>query len=133
MQKYPMNTREHNGLSTQDTSRIQGQGPFQEGQVARYNLQQQASAGLRSDDGEKDRIIYIENLSEHRAPFVIRKAKIVQDILEGVYKKIPRLRDTNVEVRIFGSRFGSPNTVRFHHDIPSKYEVLYIRLYVIKK
>ena len=113
-----------NGLSTKNSSREER---WQETE-RHAPLQQQACKDSGVSSSKKDRIIYIENSSNVRQPFLIREVSTVEELLLKLYQKYPELLSEYLELRIYPSRFGTMQRKEIKNELPLTQEDLYIYL-----
>jgi hypothetical protein len=119
---------ELNGQPTKDPSgeegRQEAQGPG--------NLQQQACADAGISSRKRDRIVYIENASNSRAPFIVKEVGTVAELIEGVCDRYPDICIQSIGMKVSSSRLGTIGRKMFTEQIPYEYDTLYISLYLLK-
>ena len=119
---------EQNGQYTANPSREEGR----EEAEGQGHLQQQAREDAGSPSRKRDRIVYIENCSNSRAPFVVQEVGTVDELIQAVCNKYPDICITSIGMDVSPSRYGSIRRKVFTDEIPYEYDTLYIRLYLKK-
>lgn len=118
-----------NGLRAQDTSREEG---WQEDKGRQECVQREACAHATGSPRKRDRIIYIENSSNVREPFVLEKIATVEDVLQGICSKFPEICLESIGMKISASRTGTLHRTLLTGEIPYEADTLYIQLYLKK-
>lgn len=117
-----------NGQSAQDTPGNKGR---QEAQ-GQEHLQQQTRASDGSPPRKRDRILYVENSSNIREPFVLEKIATVEELTSAFCERFPSLCIDAIGLKISGSRMGTMHRETYTDIIPYHADTLYITLYLKK-
>ncbi len=120
---------EQNGQHTSDPSREEGR---QETKGQSHGLQQQTCADAGSSPRKRDRIVYIENASNSRSPFVVQEVGTVAELIDGVCERFPDICIESIGMKVSSSRQGTIHREQFTGEIPYERDTLYITLYLRK-
>jgi len=119
---------EDNGYATQDKTREERR---QEEQ-GQEHLQRKARADATGDKRKRDRIVYVENTSNIRDPFIIEKVDSVEDLIQKICMKFPDICLESIGMKVSNSRMGTMHRKHFTEEIPYEYDTLYITLFLKK-
>ncbi len=119
---------EDNGYATQDKTREERR---QEEQ-GQEHLQRKARADATGDKRKRDRIVYIENTSNIRDPFIIEKVDSVEDLIQKICVKFPDICLESIGMKVSNSRMGTMHRQHFTEEIPYEYDTMYITLFLKK-
>lgn len=117
-----MNQSEQNGQYTSYSSREERY--QKEGQESLQCETYQDSGSL----ARKDRIVYFENASNHRDPFVIQEVATVPELLEKIYDRFPDICLESIQLRVFANRMGVVSRKELFDVLPTERDTLYIYL-----
>jgi hypothetical protein len=120
---------EQNGQYTQDPPGNEGR---QEAEGQPYRLQQQACADAGGSPRKRGRIVYIENSSNTRSPFVVQEVGTVDELIQGVCLRFPEICITSIGMEVSSSPYGTIGRKVLTDEIAYEHETLYIRLYLKK-
>lgn len=121
-------TSEQNGFKSEDKTREQGR-QEEEGQG---HLQQQARANAASHKRKRDRIIYVENSSNVREPFLLEEVGTVSELTEKLCIRYPDICLDTIGMKMSNARQGVIGRIYFSDEIPYEYDTVYIYLYLHK-
>lgn len=96
------------------------------------HLQQQARAADGSSPRKRDRIIYVENSSNVREPFILEKIATVEELTSAFCNRFPAICIEAIGLKISDSRTGTMHRKTFTDNIPYDADTLYITLYLKK-
>jgi len=120
---------EPNGQPASNASREEG-GEEAEGQP--QCVQQQACADAASTPRKRQRIVYIENSSNCRSPFLVEEVGTVQELVQQICERFPEICIETLGMKISSSRAGSIGRVFYEGDLPYEQDTLYVSLYLRK-
>lgn len=114
-----------NGRYTENKTGDQG---WQEAE-RQDSLQLQA----RETDGvsqreERDYVIHIENSSEFKSAFVVKKIKTKKELIQGICDRHPQLCHDSILMRVSDTRMGSIHRVFYEQQLPQHTDTLYVQL-----
>lgn len=121
-------TSEQNGYTPEDKTREQGR---QEEKGQEY-LQQQARANAAGDKRKRDRIVYVENSSNVRSPFVLEEVGTVSELIQNLCILYPEICLDSIGMRVSNAKQGVIGRKYFTEEIPYEYDTVYIYLYLNK-
>jgi hypothetical protein len=121
-------TSEQNGFATEDKTRDQGR---QEEEGQGY-LQQQARADAANYTRKRDRIVYLENSSNVRAPFVLQGVGTVSELTEKLCERYPEICLDSIGMKMSNAKQGVIGRKYFSDVIPYEYDTVFIYLYLHK-
>ncbi len=97
------------------------------------HLQLEARETDGSPQGKaRDYIVHIENASEYKAAFIIRKVKTAKELIEGICDTHPKLCHDSILMRVSDSRTGSMHRVFYEQELPQHTDTLYVQLLLRK-
>jgi hypothetical protein len=117
------------GLRAQDASREEGR---QEGE--QECVQCEARPCSTGPPRKRDRIIYVQNSSNVRDPFILQEIATVREFLEAFCAKFPDFCSDSIGMKISTSRMGVMHRKMLSEvdTIPYEEDTLYIELYLKK-
>jgi hypothetical protein len=121
-------TSEQNGYATENETRDEGR---QEEEGQGY-LHKQARADSASHQRKRDRIIYIENSSNVRGPFVLQEVGTVSELTEKLCEKYPEICLDSIGMKMSNAKQGVIGRQYFSDQIPYEYDTIFIYLYLHK-
>lgn len=119
---------ETNGQSAQDASGDEGRKEAQ----GQEHLQQQACAADGGAARKRDRIIYVENSSNVRDPFVLKEVATVDELTSAFCDRFPAICIDAIGLKISDARAGTIQRRTFTDKLPYDADTLYITLYLKK-
>ncbi len=119
---------EQNGRA-QDTPGDQG---WEEKQGQEHLQLQTRTTDGGSQGKARDFIVHIENASEFKAAFIIRKVKTTKELIQGICDWHPKLCHDSILMRVSDSRTGSMHRVFYEQDLPQHTDTVYVQL-VLRK
>jgi hypothetical protein len=120
---------ETNGYATQDTAGAEGR---QEAEGWQEHLQQQTRANAGGSQRKRDRIVYVENSSNVRDPFVIEEVGSVTELIDKICEKFPSICLEMMGMKVCSARPGVIHRKVFEDALPYEVDTLYISLYLKK-
>lgn len=123
-----MNSRNNHGRHSEDTKRDE-----RWKEVCRQeHLHSESGSGQGSLDREtsrkRDRILFIENLSNRPPSFIVRDAETTDELLNEVIQRFPRLVEPHVHIEIYTNRCGSMIRREVKGLLPYDLDSLYIKV-----
>lgn len=114
--------------TTQDTPREEG---MQKGQRQR-DLHEQARADSAIHQRKRDRIIYVENSSNIRDPFILQEVATVPELLKQLCTRYPKICLDRIGFKVSNSRQGTIGRKVLTNEIAYDYDTLYLTLVSLK-
>lgn len=120
---------EYNGQPqrTQDTPGEEGIQKQRQG-----DLHQQARADSAIYQRKRDRIIYLENSSNVRDPFILEEVATVDELLEKLCKRYPKICLDSIGFKVSTARQGTFGRQFLTNEIAYEYDILYLTLFLLK-
>ena len=116
-----MNQSEQNGQYTLHPSREERIFKKEGQESLQYETYQDSGSLTR-----KNRIVYFENASNPRDPFVIKEVATVPELLEKICDRFPDICLKSLLLRVFSSRMGVISRKEFFHNLPTEVDTVYI-------
>jgi len=119
------------GLRDQDASREE---EWQEGKRRQECVQCEACAHSAVSPRKRDRIIYVQNSSNVRDPFILQEIGTVEEFLAAFCAKFPDFCSDSIGMKISTSRVGVMHRKMLSEvdTIPYEEDTLYVELYLKK-
>lgn len=90
-------------------------------------LQARETNGV-SQREERDYVIHIENSSQFKSAFVVKKIKTKEELIQGICDRHPQLCHDSILMRVSDTRTGSFDRVFYEQKLPQHTDTLYVQL-----
>lgn len=123
-----MNTRSNHGRYSEDTQRDKRWKEM--GRQEHLQSESSSSQGSlnRKTSRERDRILFIENLSIKPPPFTVKNAQSIHDVLSEVVQRFPALANPRISINIHTNHLGSSSRKELKGLLPYENVFLYIKV-----